>query len=180
MRSLIFGALSIQMIDEERKWQTRRVIPSGWLELENSFYPYGRPGTSFYVKETWQITHNGNFYDEKLPKGITKQDMAMMLDGMQILYRENGELKDWKWRSPLFMPQWATRFIMEITDIRNERLHDITPADCRAEGASVGLTDEGAMNWFKTHWDIVNEKRAPYVTNPAVTVISFKNVWKRA
>jgi hypothetical protein len=89
------------------------------------------------------------------------------------------------WRSPLFMPRWASRITLEITDVRVERLQDIGEEDACAEGVA-GDGPVGNMRvWskmgryryqFADLWDAINGKRATWASNPWVFVVAFRKV----
>ena len=146
-RPIIFSGPSILAIMAGKKTQTRRVIklqpPVKWNRCEpiigvngagvigweffsssdllDHGYLKGRPtlqvGQTLWVKETWQYA----------------------LDAVGIWYRVGTDEPDqMKWRSPLFMPRKYSRITLRITDVRVERLLDITEADALAEG----MTDE--------------------------------------
>lgn len=67
------------------------------------------------------------------------------------------------------MPYWASRLLLEITDIRVERVQDITLGDSLKE-ARDGLMDFAADYWMVKHGE------AAWFTNPWVWVIEFKKV----
>lgn len=75
--------------------------------------------------------------------------------------------------SPHRMPRWASRILLEITNVRIERLQQITTADCRAEGLmhSYGKAKEAFAA-------LINELYGPktWENNPWVWVIEFKIV----
>ena len=83
------------------------------------------------------------------------------------------------------MPRWASRILLEITDIRIERVQRITGKDVFAEGCnrkdmswhdihSSGCTLTNAFNWFKGYWNEKHSKLENWESNPWVWVIEFK------
>jgi len=104
------------------------------------------------------------------------------------------------WRSSIHMPRWASRINLEITNVRVERVQNISEEDCRSEGI-LGFTKDqkvwkywpcdpvdGPMKntWvalprtpkkaFEYLWDSINEKRGGFgwSENPWVWVIEFR------
>ena len=147
-RPIIFSAPMVRAILDGRKTQTRQVVkpqpphscryvmngaashalcfgpndecvpPTGTSIDHRLPCPYGVPGDRLWVRETWNT-----------------------LPLRHVFYREGGEMhKDWKWRSPIHMPRWASRITLEITAVRVERLNEISAKDAVREG--VGLPDE--------------------------------------
>ena len=59
--------------------------------------------------------------------------------------REQGEVG--RWRSPIHMPRWASRITLTVTDVRPQRVSEISLGDCYAEGCTVGKSeaDAGAL-----------------------------------
>lgn len=133
--------------------------------------PYGIPGDRLWVRETWA------------------QDSARIIhfqaDGAERPpdeYLTNGTPIQTKWQSPIFMPRWASRITLEITDIRAEKLQKITYEDILAEGWDVktslpitnGTAGEDARAWYRELWDSLNGKKYLWASNPWVWVIKFK------
>jgi len=99
----------------------------------------------------------------------------------------------WRWQkdtlSSMFMPRNASRILLEITEIRAERLQEIEkhPEDYKAEGYVPIMLDNSAIDgkpfeasmdfaWFEYLWDSLNGKKYPLASNPWVWVISFRLV----
>jgi hypothetical protein len=78
-----------------------------------------------------------------------------------------------RWRSSRFMPRWASRIILGITDERVERVQNINSADMYREGISM----DGALAEFIKLWDSLNAKRGyGWGKNPWVWVIEFRRI----
>jgi hypothetical protein len=200
---ILFSTPMVTAILDARKIQTRRVVdklypisnPNGnWVYVgeENGGYvfkdsisstiplkcPYGQVGDRLWVKES-----------ALYPPDITEQ---MIIEGAdtwpKVVYSEGNvninELKDWGWKQKpsIFMPRWASRITLEITDIRVQKLHEIgqlTHDDCAKEGWPFGYNpdflQEHPLATFRRYWDSINEKRGyGWDKNPWVWVISFK------
>ena len=87
-----------------------------------------------------------------------------------------------RWRSPLFMPKWAARYFVRITDVDVQRLHEITDEDAIAEGVTVigrhelnDLSKGKFIHAYATLWDSINKKPGiMWADNPFVSVYTFE------
>lgn len=178
---------------------------------------YGVKGDRLWVRETWRVgawdentsciavdygadgyarpeflqvpdTLEGEELFERL--WIQSSDDALAAgnkpDGNGAHHWKRGE-SPCRWRSPLFMPRWASRITLEVTDVRAERVQDISEGDCRAEGLrwddikNIRFCRDGlASTWrtaFLERWDALNAKRGhPWDSNPWVWVVTFRKL----
>lgn len=86
---------------------------------------------------------------------------------------EADELKGWGFRRrpSIYMPRWACRTVLEITDVRVERLQAITQLDAMHEGCDG---PDYTANYFRL-WESIHGKGS-WVLNPYVWVLSFRRV----
>ena len=132
--------------------------------------PYGRSGDRLWVRETWGAWPH-------------------MMGGVQpetLRYRADGEYQNergtWRWRPSIHMPRWASRITLEITDVRVERLQDISGMDAKREGVSVpahipedGADLDYARRGFRRMWEEIHGGGS-WEKNPWVWVIEFKKL----
>jgi len=165
---------------------TRRVIkPQPKVDGVTTFYknaligailtacPYGQVGDRLWCKETWFPNH----LDWRERHNISDVDYKADYDGRGSFYEDG----DPSWRPSIFMPRWASRIDLEITDIRVERLQEIISGDCLAEGILASCDDGIGVQGmeldykFSKLWDSLNAKRGySWESNPFVWVIEFK------
>lgn len=131
--------------------------------------PYGQPGDLLWVRESCQHTKILNLHPTDENYGfVYKADDQPWQD-----------MEGWKWKPSIHMPKAAARFWLRITDIRIERLHDITEEDAKAEGAEYllwrGVTKDSQSyrNGFTSIWLSINGD-ASWNKNPWVWVVSFE------
>jgi len=207
-RPILFSTPMVRVILNGRKTQTRRIVksqpPAGVTDIIRvckdfvSAYPNRKaikpfeysiaskwdPGDILWVRETWR-----------------KHDMnGALFFGTEYDYKA-GYVKDAdkvKWKSPRFMPKAASRIKLEITNIRVERLQDISEEDAKAEGVyfygwddyhqtdykNYSYNDKGmcddwgvqtAKESYETLWESINGKGS-WGKNPFVWVIKFKRL----
>jgi len=143
----------------------------GWFFIADDKFkkikcPYGQVGDRLWVRETW-ATHN--LFDGVKPSNIPV--------GKPIFYCADGN-PGWvdTWRPSLFMPRWASRITLEITEVRVERLQEISGVDCVREGIA-SIDPYRLRRVFRDIWDSLNAKRGySWESNPWVWMISFKVV----
>lgn len=157
--------------------------------------PYGQAGDRLWVRETWSTEIR---YNHLKPSEIPNTaKIFYWADGFNSFGLPIEEECFMNKRSPLFMPRWASRITLEITDIRVERLQEITEEDAKAEGTQLfhvgrfepyipvwsvwsmngypsSLIGDTPRDAFRFFWDSLNAKRGyGWETNPWVWVISF-------
>jgi hypothetical protein len=161
--------------------------------------PYGRPGERLWVRETWALLGNEDGacvdWNDNIVKGdesaaarIYKASCSVGEYGLwQIPDRApwkpdtEGVQYEGAWRPSIHMFRWASRILLEITDVRVERLQDISEEQAQAEGVkgmprcrSLYPTDD--YRWpFKDLWNSINGASA-WDANPWVWVVEFKRV----
>jgi hypothetical protein len=205
-RPILFSAEMVRAILDGRKTQTRRMVkPQPPAEAESVsrqlssreapeldgawqwwagkpqtpitkplFCPYGKPGDALWVRETWRVHKSYDSLNAARVYGAMGGDVAYCVDYLATPRQEDF----WgRGRPSIHMPRWASRITLRITDIRVERLLDISCADAEAEGAGheAGLTGGQAREAFSHLWNNIKGPGA-WEANPWVWVISFERV----
>lgn len=217
-RGMIFNGEMVRAILDGRKTQTRRVVKfkprepglnlnfsglklghyrtgdasSGYVLASRgamgcwndktfpAHCPYGQPGDRIWVRETWAEAGAGApellLYRANYPAHVPSH------------YENVPPAEDIRWTPSIHMPRWASRILLEITDVRVERLNSISEEDTRAEGVPPAgdllpdypdtyLTPAGdfatAKVAFQRLWQSIYGDDS-WQANPWVWVIEFK------
>jgi hypothetical protein len=128
-------------------------------------------GDRLWVKETW--THTGT--------GVwAVGDVHRALDG-RVAYRATEDIPGAGWFPSIFMFRKLSRLTLTVTDVRVERLQDISEADAIAEGvfrtrspnaAGDGWEWDDPRDGYRNLWDSINGAGA-WAENPWVVAVSF-------
>lgn len=217
-KPILFSGPMVRAILEGRKSATRRVVKPQPLFLESGgcWYPTGHdkrakhyagedhfrkglaedfgpysPGDTLWVRETWAYATGPNRDEPDDP------------EHHKIIYREEWDRLqpncplDGCWKPSIFMPRWASRINLRVTDVRVERIQEITEEDAIAEGVESEVPGCSSVYWnyrdnlwdgafpndhearcsFQTLWDSINAKRGhPWSSNPWVWVYTFRRL----
>jgi hypothetical protein len=202
-RPIIFSGEMVRAILAGKKTQTRRVIKPSWsrcLDLDDpddrdkalAACPYGQIGDRLWVRETFVLEHcempqEANADRPVLMEYIEGEGNVWYVPHYRatdpephIVPEDAEDLDDrTRWTSPIHMPRWASRILLEITDRRIQRLQEIGPADLRAEGFAERNGDDYRANRvrFREAWDKFNGKRGfEWAANPHNFAITFKRI----
>ncbi|HBX3773777.1 TPA: hypothetical protein MHZ58_23820 [Klebsiella pneumoniae subsp. pneumoniae] len=161
--------------------------------------PFGAVGDRIWVRETWATLGNedGCYVDweENLCKGDERSAARIYRASCEQRPGDYGlwSIPDdacWKphtenqkfegaWRPSIHMPRWASRILLEITDVRVERLNSISEEDAGREGYPADPSPYGGRMdkwlWFRQLWDGIYPEQS-FKHNPWVWVIGFKRV----
>ena len=198
-RPILFNTDMVKAILAGQKTQTRRAVnadmaanfdePRGtedvlagypFVETEGGYVsalklcPFGQPGDLLYVRETFAICDDNSIHDGG------------------AIYLASDPCGADRWKPSIHMPRWASRLTLEITDVRVERLQDISEEDARSEGIQSkpgiaviegkqtpspvyfvgGLHPEGSPSEaFRSLWSSIYSN---WHTNPWVWVVEYK------
>jgi len=189
-RPILFSGKMVRAILDGRKTTTRRIVKpqpdrsftwTAHKQCEAEYKcPYGQAGDRLWVRETWAgLSHN---YESDSWEQWEPSYLKESLDfPNQLIYRADGENELIKWTPSIHMLRWASRITLEITNVRVERLQEITEEDAINEGCGIQLLcpdDEyfKAKEHFCILWESINGKKYPWSSNPFVWVISFRRV----
>ena len=198
-RPIIFSTDMVLAILEGRKTQTRRIIKPQpldhqlpisrgitldgsqnevWLlqrekstKVDAIKCPYGQPGNLLWVRETFLSL---------LPEHITSAP---------FVYKANAwvtpdEIREepiffgcrYQWKPSIYMPKKAARIWLVVTNVRVERVQDITEKNAKDEGSPLELSPcnwHHHYDWFKNLWNKINGDES-WKANPWVWVVDFE------
>jgi hypothetical protein len=207
-RPILFSGPMVRAILDGRKTQTRRLVKPQpeefdgagvsanygtagepwWVAVPSiehySRCPYGQPGDRLWVRETFGYCKhmpgkNGKGLEYRAD-GVRRyfDGLPVPKDGFAFGFPES---KVFRWKPSIHMPRWASRLDLEVTDVRVERVQDISEADACHEGApAIVGRNIGPVTYregFRELWDSINFKRGyGWDANPWCWCISFKVV----
>jgi len=177
-RPILFSTLMVQAILAGRKNQTRREVKVKnytKLDMELSRCPYGQSGDVLWVRETYfpvfKHIHAPLFHGQG--KYMYKADMAF--------------IGEHKWKPSIHMPKAAARIWLQITNVRVERLQDISQEDAISEGIEKHFHHNTFCNYkngkyeldakysYLTLWEKINGPESRNA-NPWVWVLEFQPI----
>ncbi len=215
---ILMSAPMIRAILEGRKTQTRRIMKPQpdksvssevfreapyWniggfrlaVDANNPLHcPYGQVGDRLIVRETGWISPDKQTFIYADLSGIAGADGKRMGAAGHSWSTDKMREDGWRLRPSIHMPRWASRSTLEITDIRVQRLQEISEEDAIAEGiwdngersswadkATVtglkeGRHHVGPVDYYRELWDSINAKRSPWSSNCWVWALTFKRV----
>ncbi|HBM2900103.1 TPA: hypothetical protein LVL13_001305 [Klebsiella oxytoca] len=194
-RGMIFNAEMVRAILDGRKTQTRRIVKlqpdedglakvtnGPWVDTSERNYrcPFGDVGDRIWGRETWAeagaSAPNLKLYRASYPEHVPSH------------YENVPPANEIRWTPSIHMPRWASRILLEITDVRVERLNAISEHDAQAEGVAKlrgGFWQHYQPGWtqhqlsargsFVTLWKSIYGEES-WNSNPWVWVIEFKRI----
>lgn len=206
-RPMLFNGAMVRAILSGAKTQTRRAIKpqpfeASFLDAPEQYRPsldetgllrvatplgvrlltspFGQPGDRLWVRESFADLRGTGIEHRPDPAGPI-QRYAYSADTLAGSDGDHArKAYGIKWRPSIHMPRWACRLVLEITEVRVERLQAISQADAIAEG----LTQADSGSWlpgpydypewaFHQLWDQVYGESA-WDSNPWVWVVGFR------
>ncbi|MGQ3299685.1 hypothetical protein [Reyranella sp.] len=199
-RPILFSAPMVKSLLDGRKTQTRRIInlpgvanvvefvhvgtdsrtgvpvfemkdaagrhltrPTGKGSVSPHYSPRFAKGDRLYVRETWSAEH--------LWSGVKPSEIPCG----PIWYWADGEPREGDWTKPkvaIHMPRWASRLTLTVTDMRVQRLQEISEADALAEGVTAPFSEGYFRTSYRDLWNVINGAGA-WDANPWIVAVSF-------
>lgn len=203
IKPILFNTEMVRAILDGRKTCTRRILKGGipfdekaeyWNVLKKGewsgpicvehfikqFSPY-KQGDILYVRETWTHFECWNCEGDEEGNCVEEPHISVLQkQGGCYLYRATSEISgDARWHPSIHMPKEAARIWLKVTDVRVERLQDMTDDDAEAEGC---FDYTSTALGFPDVWDSTIKKsdldRYSWQANPWVWVIEFERCEK--
>lgn len=228
-KPVLFSTVMVQANLENRKKQTRRICEINPMATIIGLYTKRRIWNSEIESNPNPLGHfakfNLNGSEIEIKSKFTEGDILwvretfcepILFDGCEspFYYKadnvnaSNTKVISGKWKPSLFMPKKASRIFLKVTNVRCERLQDISETDAIEEGIEQipDWHNEGKINYFwkdyernidesevdesvaffnpihsfQSLWDSINAKKYPWKSNPWVWVYDFERIEKPA
>lgn len=174
---------SIEWAESHEDGPVQKTYPPQWC-VRSAEYPeegiipvghaYGNIGDLLWVRETHAPRSDcWGRWQESVLRGFSHFETD------QLRYAaDHGEHFIDKWRPSIFMPRWASRITLRITDVRVQRLQEISEEDAKAEGVEA-VMHKKVHGWtphvleYSLLWDRINGTGS-WRENPWVWALTFE------
>lgn len=163
--------------------------PESREETVHRVYPVTQPGDRLWVREGWYTVPA---YDDLSPSQLSGEESVRFdADSAWQTWGHSEPRQHGRLRSPIHMPRWASRLTLTVTEVRVQRLQDISEADAVAEGIELyylaglsGWTDYGSSDGmvkryfadprksYASLWESLHGSGS-WEANPWVVAVSF-------
>lgn len=185
--------------DYKARWYTPGIVDKeGYLQPaskevfgvanENEGYscPFGAVGDRIWVREAFRVHSRATDVATLVYKASERNSWTEQTHRVPVAVCNKPATPE-KWTPSLHMPRWASRILLEITDVRVERLNSISQEDAQAEGLELtgwrpAYSDPDSGGEVITPYDNFAELWSSiygdesWQANPWVWVIEFKRV----
>lgn len=140
--------------------------------------PFGEVGDRIWVRETFRVHSRATDVATLVYRASVRNSWTEQTHRVPVAVCNKPATPE-KWTPSIHMPRWASRITLEITDVRVERLRDLSDEDAKSEGIipSAGGVLPGweyRINFRDLWMDIYGTDN--WEANPWVWVIEFKRV----
>lgn len=193
-RPVIFNGEMVRAILAGRKTQTRRI-----MKPQPEPRP-DKPGEYWWPAKRFESMLQLSYFNDPVAKELAADacpfggigDRLWVREtfgdcGVRLVYRadtgDGAACQVTRWTPSIHMPRSACRLLLEISDVRVERLNDISEHDALAEGVDDGTSPAAiAAGWFEKPrrafrrlWERIYGQES-WDSNPWVWVVEFKPV----
>lgn len=177
-RPILFSAPMVRAILDGRKTQTRRICKDKRGPSLADDCPYGEAPNHMWVREAWAPC-------------VVNEQLTLYRAGCDSINLQIHAFNGTIWKPSIHMPKWRSRITVQITDVRVQRLQEISEEDAIAEGVRAFIEDgcgvyedyiHGRGTWcmsargsFASLWESING-HGSWEKNPYVWTISFKRI----
>lgn len=140
--------------------------------------PFGQVGDRLWVRESWcpQGDEQGRVIEGKAWYKADGEYIVVLDDDGSMKQNKNGTEAS-PWKPSIQMPRWASRITLEITDIRIQRVQELSYNDCLSEGVDHKDDKKPCQMCFQTLWDSLYAKKGfGWPVNPWVWAITFRTI----
>lgn len=162
-RPLLLGSAWAHLAAIGRKTQTRRPVPARSDSIEKC--PFAEVGDRLYVRETFLPCKGTPYTPIRIGEAkyvCFKDGSQKYLDGTYIACDKPVNPLSWpknaRWRPSIHLPRWASRLILEVTEVRLEPVASISAEDAVSEGVASPAV-------FGRCWDMIYGQNAPFATS---------------
>lgn len=206
-RPILFSGPMVRALNDGRKTQTRRLLkPQPFIDEKGNFcvpdrngkiwnwgqHLDGRPctrnfiedrvrfraGDRLWVREAWRCNGWATDVATIMYRASEGGGYTAMTEQYPVAERKPLRVTT-GWRPGIHMPRWVSRITLNVTDVRVERLHTLTPADAIAEGIRPTATSQtidcdtaDPRIAFAALWRSINGPDS-WEANPWVVAVTF-------